>query len=83
MPTKLTWLGHNTWLIETAGHKIIIDPFLDDSPTATMKAADVEADFIVVSHGHFDHVGHHRTGRRHHAGTTTIEHDLADSVTKH
>jgi L-ascorbate metabolism protein UlaG (beta-lactamase superfamily) len=32
------------------------DPFLDDSPTAPVKAADVEADFLLLSHGHFDHV---------------------------
>lgn len=56
MPTTLTWLGHNTWLIDTGDQKIIVDPFLDDSPTAPIKAADVEADFVVVSHGHFDHV---------------------------
>lgn len=53
---KITWLGHNTWSIDTGKHSILIDPFLDDSPTSPVKAAEVEADFIVVSHGHFDHV---------------------------
>ena len=56
MPTTLTWLGHGTWLIATAGHNILVDPFLDDSPTAPVKSGDVTADFILVSHGHFDHV---------------------------
>jgi L-ascorbate metabolism protein UlaG (beta-lactamase superfamily) len=54
--TKLTWLGHNTWLIESGGHKILIDPFLDDNPAAPDKAKDVEANFIFVSHGHYDHI---------------------------
>lgn len=56
MPTTLTWLGHGTWLIATAGHNILVDPFLDDSPTAPVKSGDVTADYILVSHGHFDHV---------------------------
>lgn len=53
---KLTWYGHGTWGIETGKHKIVLDPFFDDNPSSPVKAADVEADFILVSHGHFDHV---------------------------
>lgn len=53
---KLTWYGHGTWLIETGDHRIVLDPFFDDNPAATVAAADVEADFILISHGHFDHV---------------------------
>jgi L-ascorbate metabolism protein UlaG (beta-lactamase superfamily) len=57
MGVKLTWYGHATWLIETANHKIILDPFLNDSPTAPVKADDIDVDFVLVSHGHSDHVG--------------------------
>lgn len=56
MTTTLTWLGHGCWSLQTAGHKLLIDPFLDHSPVAPVKSADVEADFILVSHGHEDHV---------------------------
>lgn len=56
MATELTWLGHGSWSITTGGHRILLDPFLDESPTAPVKANQVEADFILVSHGHFDHV---------------------------
>jgi L-ascorbate metabolism protein UlaG (beta-lactamase superfamily) len=55
-PTELTWLGHGTWLVRTGGATLIVDPFLDDSPTAPYKAAEVNADYVLVSHGHFDHV---------------------------
>jgi L-ascorbate metabolism protein UlaG (beta-lactamase superfamily) len=55
MATQLTWLGHGTWLLETAGGRVLLDPFLDDNPAAPCKAADVQAEFILVSHGHFDH----------------------------
>ena len=56
MTAELTWLGHGSWLLKTHAHQILLDPFLDDSPTAPVKAADVHPDHILVSHGHFDHV---------------------------
>ena len=56
MSIELTWLGHATWSIRTGGYTLLVDPFLSDSPVAKVKAADVSADFILVSHGHFDHV---------------------------
>jgi L-ascorbate metabolism protein UlaG (beta-lactamase superfamily) len=54
--TELTWLGHATWQIVTGSHTILVDPFLDGSPTAVAKAKDVNPQFILVSHGHEDHV---------------------------
>lgn len=56
MATKLTWLGHNTWTLDTGSHKLIIDPFLNDSPTSPVKAESIDADFVLISHGHYDHV---------------------------
>lgn len=53
---KITWLGHNCWLIEIGENRILLDPFLNDSPTAPTKADDIEADFVLVSHGHADHI---------------------------
>jgi len=54
--TGITWYGHNCWLLESAGQRLLIDPFLNDSPVAPLKAADVAAEFVLVSHGHFDHI---------------------------
>ncbi|QDT08622.1 metal-dependent hydrolase [Stieleria marina] len=54
---KLTWLSHATWLIETGEHRILLDPFLSDNPTATVKPADLDdISHVLISHGHFDHV---------------------------
>jgi L-ascorbate metabolism protein UlaG (beta-lactamase superfamily) len=57
MTTHITWYGHNAWLIETAGKKILLDPFLNDSPTSPVKAEAMNTDFILLSHGHSDHMG--------------------------
>jgi L-ascorbate metabolism protein UlaG (beta-lactamase superfamily) len=56
MTSSLTWLGHATWLLETAGIKVLIDPFLDGNPAASQKAGDVAADFVLITHGHGDHI---------------------------
>lgn len=56
MSIELTWLGHGSWKIQSGSHTILLDPFLDESPTSPVKADEVDADFILVSHGHFDHV---------------------------
>jgi len=56
MSTELTWLGHGSWSIATGGKTLLLDPFLDDNPSAPVQASEVSADYILVSHGHFDHV---------------------------
>lgn len=56
--TKLTWLGHASWLIETDTHRVLLDPFLTDNPAATAKPDDfADVSHVLVSHGHFDHIG--------------------------
>src|SRR5438270_9182831 len=57
MTTRACWLGHACLLLESDGTRVLIDPFLTGNPTAATTADKVEADFILVSHGHGDHVG--------------------------
>jgi L-ascorbate metabolism protein UlaG (beta-lactamase superfamily) len=57
MNTKLTWFGHATMGLETGSYKLLIDPYFSDNPACSTSADQVEADFILVSHGHGDHVG--------------------------
>jgi L-ascorbate metabolism protein UlaG (beta-lactamase superfamily) len=55
-PIELTWFGHATWLIRHGDHSILVDPFLGDNPSANTDPDEVDADTILVSHGHFDHI---------------------------
>jgi L-ascorbate metabolism protein UlaG (beta-lactamase superfamily) len=57
MSTRVQWLGHACLLIESDGKRVLIDPFLTGNPMAAAKPDEVEADVILVSHGHEDHLG--------------------------
>jgi len=54
---KVTWHGHSTCTLETDdGTTLVIDPFFGDNPAFEGSLDDVGgADYILVSHGHFDH----------------------------
>jgi L-ascorbate metabolism protein UlaG (beta-lactamase superfamily) len=57
MAIQVTWLSHSTFQLTVGGHKVLLDPFLTGNPLATINPQQIEADFIVLSHGHGDHVG--------------------------
>ena len=54
---KLSYLGQSCFQIQTKGYDIIIDPFISQNPLAThIKLNELKADYILLSHGHGDHV---------------------------
>jgi L-ascorbate metabolism protein UlaG (beta-lactamase superfamily) len=54
---KITYYGHSCFLVEIAGKKLLFDPFITGNPLATHIDIDkIEADVILLSHGHGDHV---------------------------
>lgn len=57
MALQLIWHGHGTWSLHTPDHKILIDPFFSGNPSAKTTADKVEADTILLTHGHADHLG--------------------------
>jgi L-ascorbate metabolism protein UlaG (beta-lactamase superfamily) len=57
MATKITWYGHAALSIETGGKHLLVDPFLSGNPVAPVKPDTLKPDYILISHGHGDHVG--------------------------
>ncbi len=56
-----TWLGHGTWLWETSeGKRLLIDAWLEGNPACPDDMKDpaaVNPDGVLITHGHFDHIG--------------------------
>ena len=58
MSTAITWLGHASVKVETKGHIIFFDPWLDDNPACSLRIANVDkATVVCPTHGHIDHLG--------------------------
>ncbi|HEX8563379.1 MAG TPA: metal-dependent hydrolase [Flavobacterium sp.] len=54
---KITFYGHASLGIEVSGKKIIVDPYISPNPLASgVNIDELEADYILVTHAHGDHV---------------------------
>lgn len=54
---KLTYFGHSCFQLETPKAKLIFDPFIRPNELAAgIKVEDIRADYVLLSHGHMDHV---------------------------
>ncbi|MCS7040752.1 MAG: metal-dependent hydrolase [Anaerolineae bacterium] len=57
MSVSVVYHGHACFSVVADGKHILIDPFLTGNPLAKIGPDEVQADFILISHGHGDHVG--------------------------
>lgn len=55
--TKFHWHGHSAWSVEHQGTRLLIDPYLSGNPAAVMGPEKAQADFILLTHAHGDHLG--------------------------
>lgn len=54
----ITFWGHAGFHLAEAGKEaLVFDPFLTGNPLAPVKPEQVKAGYVLVSHGHFDHLG--------------------------
>ena len=55
---NVKYLGHSVVLIESKGKRLIIDPFISGNPQSPISVKELpKIDYVVVTHGHGDHVG--------------------------
>ena len=58
----LVWLGHASFLLRAGGRTLLLDPclrgprFLRRLAAVPLDPAQLEVDFVLISHGHFDHL---------------------------
>lgn len=53
----IKWFGHAGFSLTDGKTRVLIDPWLDGNPLTETKWDEVEADVIILTHGHFDHMG--------------------------
>jgi L-ascorbate metabolism protein UlaG (beta-lactamase superfamily) len=54
---RLTYLGHAAFKVEGSKARIVIDPFLSGNPLATVGPEEIKVDYVLLTHGHNDHLG--------------------------
>jgi len=54
---EISYHGHSVVRVKTATHTILIDPFITGNELCDLDPNEVEADVILLTHGHNDHVG--------------------------
>jgi L-ascorbate metabolism protein UlaG (beta-lactamase superfamily) len=57
MAVDVRYLGHSCFELSAGGATVLVDPFLSDNPKAAASAEEVQPDVILLTHGHFDHIG--------------------------
>ncbi|MEL6652478.1 MAG: MBL fold metallo-hydrolase, partial [Bacteroidota bacterium] len=54
---KITFYGHSSFGLEVAGKNLLFDPFITPNELASaVDISQIPADYILLSHAHFDHV---------------------------
>ena len=53
---ELTFHGHACFSLSDGSHSLLFDPFISVNPGATVSAEDVHADYVLLTHGHVDHI---------------------------
>lgn len=54
---KITYLGHAAFILQIQKYNVVIDPFISQNPVCPIKVKDIKPDYILVTHGHSDHLG--------------------------
>ncbi|HXA53823.1 MAG TPA: metal-dependent hydrolase [Solirubrobacteraceae bacterium] len=54
---EIRFLGHAAFELRDGDKTVLIDPYLTDNPKAAVSADELSPDAILLTHGHFDHIG--------------------------
>ncbi len=81
---KITWLGHATVLIQSAGGTtVLVDPFIENNPMYPKQfMLPPKIDYVLLTHGHGDHISDAVPVAKNYGATVVAIYELADYVAK-
>jgi len=79
---QVQFLGHSCVKITEGEHKLVIDPFLTDNPQAAETADHIDVNYILITHGHGDHVGDSVAIAKRTKATVISQFEIANMVAK-
>lgn len=75
---RLTYYGHSAFRIRDERHAVLIDPFLTGNPLCPIAEGQLPGcDYILLTHGHADHLGDTLELAQRHGATVIATHELA------
>ncbi|MBI3511363.1 MAG: metal-dependent hydrolase [Bacteroidetes bacterium] len=80
---KITYYGHSCFGVEIKGEHLLFDPFIAANPLAShIDPKKIKADYILQSHGHFDHISDTVSIAKNTGATVAGSYEITEWLTK-
>ncbi len=80
MAADIRFLGQSCFELKSGDTTVLVDPFLTGNPLAAAEAGELEADVILLTHGHADHLGDTVDIAKRTGATVVAVKELADEI---
>lgn len=80
---KIIYHGHSFVQLKSDQYSILIDPFITGNPATKTKADELKCDYIVLTHGHGDHISDAITIAKRNNATIIASFEIANYTGSH
>jgi len=80
---KIIYHGHSFVQLNDNKHSVLIDPFVTGNPATKTKVEDLKCDYIILTHGHGDHISDAITIAQKNKATIITSFEIANYAGKH